>query len=196
MPIHIYTYTYVCIYTYISRLYVYIYRFARVPCPLFTERFAFPPSRPNLGAVFPVAVFLFVPSFSPPASIPFVITEDESRVIGTRSFRVTISPSPFPRSTHPVLQLALRSVLLPHFAFKVRLSLPNNIILSLDTSPCEGGRRHDRRLPRSSRRVNPRREVFLFFFLSISYFSPFPLVQPIEYDFSRDRRHRSPNKPN
>lgn len=96
MHIHIYTYTYVCIYTYISRSYVYIYRFARVPCPLFTERFAFPPSRPNLGAVFTVVVFLFVPSFSPPASIPFVITEDESRVIGTRSFRVTISPFPFP----------------------------------------------------------------------------------------------------
>lgn len=56
----------------------------------------FHPPAPNLGAVFPVAVFLFVPSFSPPASIPFVITEDESRVIGTRSFRVTISPTPFP----------------------------------------------------------------------------------------------------
>lgn len=89
----------VCIYTYISRLYVYIYRFARVPCPLFTERFAFPPSRPNLGAVFPRCVFLFVPSFSPPASIPFVITEDESRVIGTRSFRVTIPLPPSP--IHP-----------------------------------------------------------------------------------------------
>lgn len=197
MHIHIYTYTYVCIYTYISRLYVYIYRSARVPCPLFTERFAFSTLPPQSRCPFFPLWSFFSSRLFPLPQVSLLLSLRTSLASSEHVlFALLFFPFPLPRSTHPVLQLALRSVLLPHFAFKVRLSLPNNIILSLDTSPCEGGRRHDRRLPRSSRRVNPRREVFLFFFLSISYLSPFPLVQPIEYDFSRDRRHRSPNKPN
>lgn len=108
---YIYIHTHmVCIHTYISRLYVYIYRFARVPCPLFTERFAFPPSRPNLGAVFPRCVFLFVPSFSPPASIPFVLSLRTSLASSEHVLFALLFPFPLPRSTHPVLQLALRSV--------------------------------------------------------------------------------------
>jgi len=136
--------------------------------------------------------FLFIPSFFL-ANIPFVITGDKSRVIGTRSSH-DITPPPFPPPTYPVLQLALRSILLPHFAFKVRLSLPNNI-LSLDTSPCEGGRCQQRHNWRYFDPLDPRREVFRFFFSFPTYLL-FRLYSQLNMIFSRDRRHRSPNKPN
>lgn len=166
-------------------MYVYTYKYIAIIC----IHIAFLVSRvryfPSISLYYPPApprsrcrfsrVFLFVPPSFPPANIPFVITGDKSRVIGTRSSRV-ITHLPFPTPpTYPVLQLALRSVLLSHFAFKVRLSLPNNIILSLDTSPCEGGRRLQRQrstVSRSCRRVDPRREVFLFLLFLLFLLNP------------------------
>jgi len=82
-----------------------------------------------------------------------------------------------PSSANPILQLALRSVLLSHFVFKVRLSLSNNIILSLDTSPCEDGqrlRRHDRQASRScppDASILDERLLLFFLFLLIPLFA-------------------------
>lgn len=149
---------------------------------------------PSISLCYPPAPFFPYLSFRPVfPSYEYLFCYHWGQISCHRNTFSRYHPPPlYPHpSTYPVLQLALRSVLLPHFAFKVRLSLPNNIILSLDTSPCEGGQRHDQR---SSQRINPRRKVFLFFFLL--YLSPFSLIQPIEYDFPRDRHHRSPYKPN
>lgn len=152
------------VYIRISRDYMYTYiavLVSRARC--LPSVSLFHPPAPNLGAVFPVVSF-FSSRLFPLPQISLLLSLRTSLASSEHVLFTLLFPFPLPRSTHPVLQLALRSVLLSHFAFKVRLSLPNNIILSLDTSPCEGGRRHDRRLPRSSRRVNPRREVFLFSF--------------------------------
>lgn len=120
---------------------------------------------PNISLCYPPALVSmpFFPCLSfrlilPSRDYPLYHWEQVPRVIGTRSSRV-ITPFPPSPLTYPVLQLALRSVLLPHFAFKIRLSLPNNIILSLDTSPCEGGRRFDS----FDSRQPSTRGTFLFF---------------------------------
>lgn len=154
-------------YIYIAIICIHIPLFSR-PVPVYL---AF---RPPTPISFFQCLSVFRPVFSLPSNIPFIITGDESRAVGTRSYLgfalISLPLSRFP--THPVLQLALRSIFLPHFAFKkkVRLSLPNNVILSLDTSPCEGGRRLRRftdliNVSILSTRQPSRRQVFLFFFL-------------------------------
>lgn len=160
------------IYVYLAIICIHI-SLCSCPVPVVYRAFRFSTLPPRSRCRFSRCVFLFVPSFSPPATIPFVITEDESRVIGTRSFRVYYSPSPFPDPPIPFYNWHCVPFLLPHFAFKVRLSLPNNIILSLDTSPCEGGRRHDRRLPRSSPTRQPSTRGISFFLSFLFLLLPF-----------------------
>lgn len=107
---YIYIHTHMYVYTRISRDYMYTYIALLVSRgPLFTERFAFPPSRPNLGAVFPVVSFLSSRLFPLP-QVSLLLSLRTSLASSEHVLFALLFPFPLPRSTHPVLQLALRSV--------------------------------------------------------------------------------------
>lgn len=177
-------------YTYISRLYVYISRFS-CPVPVIYPAFRFATLPPSCRFS---RVLLFVPPFPLPRISLFLSLGTSLASSEHVLLALSLPPPPLsPIPDDPVLQLALRSVLLPHFAFKVRLSLPNNI-LSLDTSPCEGGRRPRHLEPPDASTLDER---YFFFFSFPTLTRLFHLYSQLNMIFfSRDRRRRSPNKPN
>lgn len=87
------------IYVYLAIICIHI-SLCSCPVPVVYRAFRFSTLPPQISVPFFPLCLSFRPVFFPSRKdIPFVITEDESRVIGTRSFRVTIPLPPSP--IHP-----------------------------------------------------------------------------------------------